>query len=210
MATVERKRPKWLMIVLVIVAALIALRVVTDLTIGRRPQAQTTTSAANSAPTTTPSPTMTPSPPPTKTCDEWQDQANRLAELGSKTPLNNTISRASDAGCDITRPKLQPAKNWYPKGYNVRPDGELAFKFVRSNPDCYSCSAAAVNVVSKNGCPGGIYAEANVLDSAGTVIDWTNDSVPSLAPGQKARLNFTTYQDNADTIQIVDMTCNAF
>jgi hypothetical protein len=47
-------------------------------------------------------------------------------------------------------------------------------------------------VISKNGCPSGVYGSLNIQKS-GVTLDWTNDSVPYLGPMEKARLAFEKY-----------------
>lgn len=98
-------------------------------------------------------------------------------------------------------------KPWYPKGYEEIEDG-LAVKFIRgAGSDCYDCSYWTVDVVSEYGCPSGLYIEMNIFDANDTVIDWTNDTVASLGPGQKARMQFVTYNDNSDSGQITEVNC---
>jgi len=98
-------------------------------------------------------------------------------------------------------------KPWYPKGYNEY-SSNVAWKWADGPSPCgYSrCWYSHIKVVSLNGCPSGLYAEVNKLNSAGTVIGWSNDSVPSLRPGQKARLVFVTY-DPADASSLAEISC---
>lgn len=61
--------------------------------------------------------------------------------------------------------------------------------------------------ITDDGCSNGLNVEVDV-ETHGTVIDWTNDTVPLLGPGKKARLKFTGYQDYADQISIADRRCD--
>ena len=40
------------------------------------------------------------------------------------------------------------------------------------------------------GCPNALYAELQITNASGTVVDSSNDSLGSLRSGQKARLTF--------------------
>lgn len=98
---------------------------------------------------------------------------------------------------------------WYPKGYYEVEDG-LAYKWVDDGPDpCgYSrCRYTTMKIISRDGCPSGLYVEVNKLDSSENVIDWTNDSVPALGPMQSAVLQFVSYNNNADSTQPVEFNC---
>lgn len=49
-----------------------------------------------------------------------------------------------------------------------------------------------MRVVSPDGCPNGVYVEANVLDSSGTVVGFTNAMLPSLGAHTQALMQLTT------------------
>jgi hypothetical protein len=65
-----------------------------------------------------------------------------------------------------------------------------------------------IRVVSGDGCPGGIYGELNYLDKQGTVVGYTNDSLPGLAPEQVGLLTFDWGPNNVDTGEINKLTCH--
>ena len=97
---------------------------------------------------------------------------------------------------------------WYPKGYVEREPG-LAYKWVENpDSDCYYCSYWQMDVIARDGCPNGLYAEINIENSSGTVIDWTNDRIPSLSQGDKARLTFETYNDASDSASVTELSCS--
>lgn len=171
------------------------------------------TQTASARPTPTPS---KPAPSPTATvdaktaaCNKIETQAKIAAVNGQKSRLNNVMGDAKKAGCDFTRPKLQ--QPWPPNGYSIHSASGLAYKWVRGGgSDCYRCSYWTMYVMSDTGCPGGIYAELNILDRSGTVIDWTNDTVPSLGIKQRAKLVFETYNRSADTAELTNLICRAY
>jgi hypothetical protein len=96
---------------------------------------------------------------------------------------------------------------WYPAGFNETADGSIAWRWVDRSADCYSCRWNHVEVIAHNGCYNGVYAETNFLHN-GSVIGWDNDSLPSLTAGQKAILEFISYNDNADQTEAPTFTCH--
>lgn len=132
----------------------------------------------------------------------------------NSTPVDSSASEdtySSDetytTGEDYT---FEEPIDWYPEGFEYY-DDDLAYKFVTfegSDPCSSECSFWKVKVISQYGCPNGVYLEMNISDSSGTVIDWTNDSVPSLGANQSAVLNLITYDDSADSGTITDLVCH--
>jgi len=100
-------------------------------------------------------------------------------------------------------------KPWYPKGYTEALDG-VAVKWVDGSDPCGRgplCWYWHLSVTSESGCPRGLYVETNLLNSGGTVVSWTNASVPSLRPGQKAKLPLYTYDRSVDGIELAEISC---
>lgn len=58
-----------------------------------------------------------------------------------------------------------------------------------------------------NGCASGGYIEANFLDSAGTVVDWTNDTIPRLGIGDTYNSSLSTSESGVESIKITQLTC---
>jgi hypothetical protein len=136
------------------------------------------------------------------------------ASVSPGTKIVILISTGEGPGDDLFSTYEDPfdsgANNgWQPEGYSAFSD-ELAFMWVDGGPDpcgSISCQYNTINVVSKFGCPSGLYVEVNFL-SSGVVVDWSNDTVPALSPGQTAQLQFVTYQGNADSAQVANMSCH--
>ncbi len=98
-------------------------------------------------------------------------------------------------------------KPWYPKDYEERIPG-LAFKPAKFSIDGgYGSYYWRYYVVAKDGCPNGLYLEVNITDNSDRVIDWTNESIQSLAPMQEARVVFKTYEDDAASWEFSDVSC---
>jgi hypothetical protein len=62
-------------------------------------------------------------------------------------------------------------------------------------------------VETRDGCPNGMYAELAIFNKDGYQIDYTNELTTSIAPYQKVLLTFSTYNDNAYTSEISEITC---
>lgn len=103
-------------------------------------------------------------------------------------------------------------EKWWPDGFNsLGLNPSFAVQWVKGAEDpCGSsaCNYWTINIVSQSGCPGGVYVEVNMLDSAGTVFDWSNDTVPALAAGQVAQLQFLTYAPrDGSKAQVANVSC---
>lgn len=97
---------------------------------------------------------------------------------------------------------------WFPRGYTEFEAG-IAQKWLSVGE--YSCSYSGVScwgmsVISKNGC-GNLYVEITILDTAGNNIGFTNDSASGLQPGQKAKLIFDTFEDEAKFARVAEINC---
>ena len=96
-------------------------------------------------------------------------------------------------------------KPWYPKGYEEWVDG-VAFKYNRGATSAGYLGGWAYNVVSRDGCPVQLYIEVNFTDG-GTVVDYGNDLLSSLDPGQRALIQLRTTADGVDQFEINEVTC---
>ena len=111
-------------------------------------------------------------------------------------------------------PTVEPTPepiNWAPTGY-TQWDDYLAYKFTTKQGKwpCQDCNFWKVTVVANEGCPGGVYGELNMLDSSGTVQDWSNDSISYLGPGEKAILKFKHYgyDSSLDSGELTKLSCH--
>jgi hypothetical protein len=96
---------------------------------------------------------------------------------------------------------------WYPVGYNEwTGDNNIAWRWTDRSCSYYVDYCWHVQVITNTGCPDGVYAEINIKDSAGNVIDYTNDSVPSLPAGSTAVLELST--SRSATGSLVTLNCH--
>ena len=124
--------------------------------------------------------------------------------------LSNRKAGIRQVGKICPVPKNDPSLSRKPeyKGQDLGgPDDDLRYLWV-DDPKCpvgQACWQATFS--SENGCERGLYVEANIYDDNGTIIDWTNDTVPALGPDEDAKLTFGTFEDSATSIEIVDWSC---
>lgn len=133
-----------------------------------------------------------------------------IASCGYTSQLSAIRSASKEVDQEANRIVSAAAnKPWYPRGFEEYTDG-LAYRWIDgAGVDCYSrCWYWTMEVVAESGCPSGLYGELTI-EKNGTAIDWTNDSLPGLRPGQKGRLQFVTYADAAygGTGSLAELNC---
>jgi hypothetical protein len=123
-----------------------------------------------------------------------------MAHSGSKSLASESAARSAAAAV--------PAVAWWPSGFTAYGDGVVATKWVHNVACQLGDRCLHLQVIAQLGCPNGLYAAINILDKNGTVIDSSNDTVPSLAPRQQARLEFGTYNTAAASGSIATINCS--
>jgi hypothetical protein len=105
----------------------------------------------------------------------------------SPTPL--PTAPASEASTAPPGPALKYARQMKRRGYSELTDG-LWGKSGGSEQTAVTLTWK-IRVVAPDGCPNGVYLEANVLDASNTVVSYVNDLLPSLPANQEAILDLT-------------------
>jgi len=94
---------------------------------------------------------------------------------------------------------------WYPRDFSGWNDN-LALRWV-DDPACDYFSCSQLIVLTRDGCPTGLYVEAN-FKSNGTVVDYGNDALGSLDPGESAILTLTSTSEYGGlTTVITEVNC---
>lgn len=142
----------------------------------------------------------------TRWSEEWLDYALDRCDLS--TMYDEITSAYEGALRAVDRFETRAARvPWYPEGYSEVRAG-IAGQWVDAPRDCYSCYQWDFDMVAEDGCLGGVYAEINILDSSGRVIDWTNDTLSSLRPGEIGRLTFQEYGGSGTlSARLSELTC---
>jgi len=99
---------------------------------------------------------------------------------------------------------------WYPKDFGTwSGDPNLAWRWADNGE--FSCSygdrCQAIFVASKSGCPSGLYAKINILDSSGVVVDYSNDLLSGIRPGEVAKMQFEFFTRGAGSTRLEELNC---
>jgi hypothetical protein len=127
----------------------------------------------------------------------------------SSNDLSSSDSSITDETSTDDITENQVPVDWAPSGY-TQWDDFLAYKWVTEShsSDCSDCTYWFIEVVSHYGCPGGVYAEINMLDGE-SVVDWSNDSIPSLGSENSALLEFVHYPYESQLQgELTNLSCN--
>lgn len=92
--------------------------------------------------------------------------------------------------------------------FEVIQSGTLYFRYMGSDEfTCGYWNCVGVAVYTMDGCPGGVYLDASVLDSSGTVVGYANTQIgPLRADEQGAELLETTV-DWSDSFRVETVNC---
>lgn len=97
---------------------------------------------------------------------------------------------------------------WVPAGFQLIGPG-VAGQIADHRIDCSGCGGLTWDVVSEAGCPGGLYVEANFIDGNGVVVDWSNDSIPTLGAMEHALVEIYTYNETPNlSVKITKVNCH--
>jgi hypothetical protein len=144
--------------------------------------------------------------------DMWTEEFKNLAIEKCGLTERLAAATAAEAGFKSAKDSLETlaaSVPWYPDGFNEwSEDSNIAWKWV----DGYNCNLGDwcwhIKVIAASGCPDGVYAEMNILDSADNVVDYSNDTVPRLGAGASAILEFSTYNSTHAAGQMATITCH--
>ena len=96
-------------------------------------------------------------------------------------------------------------KPWYPKGYNPYGNGMIAFQWdnhISKCQDAYGVPGEVcwgMKVITQNGCPSSVYAQISILQGH-TAIDYSNDTLGGLEPGQVGELAFQAFESTTSQL----------
>lgn len=130
------------------------------------------------------------------TTSNSSSSTSAVDEILSSTEIDSTDSYAGDS-------------NWVPAGYITwNSDLNIAWRFAsKSSYNCDDYSCIAVEFISRDGCPNGLYAALNWLDANDAVVSYDNATLPSLLPMQSAKLKFDDIQEIGVSGQMAEINC---
>jgi len=104
---------------------------------------------------------------------------------------------------ELTPPET--VNDWAPTGFKYH-ELNQDIAYMQTRGDCDGADTCfTFFVISRTGCPSGLYMEANNLVD-GVVEDWSNDSLPSLPAFQEAKMSLNFYSDHG-TLQWTAVNC---
>ena len=131
--------------------------------------------------------------------------------IGSSTSGENTVNSSSSSSSSSNSNVPTYDDSWIPEGFSGVPDDDnVAWRWATtSETNCTYSSGSCWSVVmiSKNGCPNGIYSELAILDSSGVQIDFTSDSTTRVPPNTRVKLTFDTFNEEAEKARIGEISC---
>jgi len=122
----------------------------------------------------------------------------------SESTLPNSSSSSSSP--------ISPAEadtSWIPNDYIPYSDS-LAWSFPKQTCTPSFTYCFQYSFISKTGCPSGFYAAINWKDKSEAVVDYTNETLPSLQPLQVAKLTFqftTPAETSFGGLDVAEIRC---
>ena len=83
----------------------------------------------------------------------------------------------------------------------------LAYRWTTTTGGCEYGHCTTMEVLAYHACSS-VYAEVNVLNSAGAIVDMSNDTASNMSAGTRAEFTFTTFDDDAAKTQLTELNCN--
>ena len=154
--------------------------------------------------------------PPAKRFKKWQWVLIVIVSLVVFGQLfgtsSNTSSNSSSSTTSSNTSTGTYDTSWMPSDFTGYPsDDNIAWRWAttkETNCSYSSGSCWAAMVITRDGCPSGIYAEIAILDKAGVQIDYTNDTTTRVLPNTKVKLTFDTFNEQAERAQIGEIRCS--
>jgi hypothetical protein len=123
--------------------------------------------------------------------------------------IGNSISDNRSSLQNIEIPEVTETQEavveWLPEGFTAY-GVDLGWRWADASCAISSARCNHLEVVSKDGCSS-LYAEVNFVDSAGTIVDWSNDTARGMGPLQMALLEFRTFEDSASASSVSEINC---
>ena len=101
-----------------------------------------------------------------------------------------------------------PANSWAPDDFTEY-DDYVAYKWTSDSVEgtCDSCTYATMQVMSHYGCST-ISVDMTFFDAEDNEVDYGSEYASNVKAGRRASLEFDTYVDNADTVDVDSITCD--
>lgn len=116
------------------------------------------------------------------------------------------LSPADDnGGFEIPR-KIGTEEKWYPDEYSEFTSG-IATKWNNAVANTDLGRAVGLQIIVRDGCQTSLYVQANVFDSTGAVIGYTNATTGKIPEFGKANLSLSIPYSQGKTVELTDINC---
>ena len=131
-----------------------------------------------------------------------------IASVGSGSTRTTVVDELLSSQSD-TSDTSNWDSSWVPSGFAVwSTDSNIAWKWAeKGSYKCEDYGCISVEFISRDGCPNGLYAALNWLDSNDAVVSWDNATLPSLLTMQTAKLKFDDVQELGKSGQMAEIEC---
>jgi len=121
----------------------------------------------------------------------------------------NTSLTQTSAPTRTPRPTPTSLDAWVPSDF-TRWDNSMAFRYVKGVNCSYSSADACahIEIYSRYGCSNSVYVEVAFYDDNGTQVDWSNDTTSRVGIGEKALLEFVSFDDSVSRVKITEIYCH--
>ena len=134
-----------------------------------------------------------------------------LWALGTIVEIVNPSSSTSTTISSAKESIATYDDSWIPTGFTgYATDDNLAWRWgTKSETNCtYSSGSCwSIIVITKEGCPSGIYGEIAILDKSDVQIDYTNDTTTLVPADTKAKMTFDTFNEEAESARLSQLSC---
>jgi hypothetical protein len=131
-----------------------------------------------------------------------------VASVGSGSTRTSAIDELLSSQSD-TSDTSNWDSSWVPSGFTVwSTDSNIAWKWAeKGSYKCDNYGCISVEFISRDGCPTGLYAALNWLDSNDAVVAYDNATLPSLLAMQTAKLRFDDVQELGKSGLMAEINC---
>ena len=114
----------------------------------------------------------------------------------------------SSQNISSTSQPQEDKNSWIPDGFKEW-DDNIAFRFVEGKKCSIDIAEACAHyeVFTRYGCSDTLYMEVSFLDEDGTQVDWSNDTAKGMEPGEKAILEFVSFEETAEKVKVAKISC---
>lgn len=131
-------------------------------------------------------------------------QAAKKAKGEKRRVESAAAARAEAERVAEEQAALEAATAWIPEGWNQYGGENIYWQWNRDCDNSYT-GCYGMDVVTKDGCSN-LYVEIQLVDADGNAVGFSNDTIGALDPEQVAKLDFSSYEENASA-RMAEINC---